>query len=146
MRRRKVRGATILGRLIEGRWSTDWYDTSKTGGRFVRDAAPFRNWVTADGSLGPTGGGGFAAAIDGKIIATLPLAVGGLMSAVGCEETAARSLAMKKALHEIGLPMENPLLRIATLALPVIPEAKFSDLGLVDVMNKKLLPIFPGAK
>lgn len=91
-------------------------------------------------------GGGFAAAIDGKIIATLPLAVGGLMSAVGCEETAARSLAMKKALHEIGLPMENPLLRIATLALPVIPEAKFSDLGLVDVMNKKLLPIFPGAK
>lgn len=61
MRRRKVRGATILGRLIEGRWSTDWYDTSKTGGRFVRDAAPFRNWVTADGSLGPTGGGGFAA-------------------------------------------------------------------------------------
>lgn len=91
-------------------------------------------------------GGGFAAAIDGKIIATLPLAVGGLMSAVGCEETAARSLAMKKALHEIGLSMENPLLRIATLALPVIPEAKFSDLGLVDVMNKKLLPIFPSAQ
>lgn len=91
-------------------------------------------------------GGGFAAAIDGKIIATLPLAVGGLMSAVGCEETAARSLAMKKALHELGLAMENPLLRIATLALPVIPEAKFSDLGLVDVMNKKLLPIFPSAQ
>ena len=61
MRRRKVRGATILGRLIEGRWSTDWYDTSKTGGRFLRDAAPFRNWVTADGSAGPTGSGGFAA-------------------------------------------------------------------------------------
>ena len=91
-------------------------------------------------------GGGFAAAIDGDIIATLPLAVGGLMSAVGCKETAARSLAMKKALHELGLSMENPLLRIATLALPVIPEAKFSDLGLVDVLGKKLLPIFPGVQ
>jgi len=49
---------------------------------------------------------------------------------------------MKKALHDIGLDLENPLLRIATLALPVIPEYKFSDLGLVNVLEKKLTPIF----
>ena len=41
--------------------------------------------------------------------------------------------------------MTNPLLRIATLALPVVPEAKFTDLGLVDVMSKKFVPIFPEA-
>ncbi|HEY0920302.1 glutathione S-transferase family protein [Devosia sp.] len=50
-----------MGRLIDGRWSTDWYDTRSTGGRFVRSDASFRNWVTPDGSPGPTGEGGFPA-------------------------------------------------------------------------------------
>jgi len=53
-----------LGRLIDGRWSTEWYDTSKTGGRFQRADAGFRNWITADGSAGPSGGNGFPAAAD----------------------------------------------------------------------------------
>ena len=38
--------------------------------------------------------------------------------------------------------MENPLLRIVTLALPVIPEVKMSDLGLVDVLTKKIIPFY----
>jgi putative glutathione S-transferase len=50
-----------MGQLVEGRWSTEWYDTSKTGGKFVRSTAPFRNWITPDGSPGPSGEGGFAA-------------------------------------------------------------------------------------
>ena len=50
-----------MGLLIDGVWSTEWYDTSRTGGHFVRDTARFRNWVTTDGSAGPSGDGGFAA-------------------------------------------------------------------------------------
>jgi putative glutathione S-transferase len=50
-----------MGRLIEGRWSTEWYDTEATKGAFERSAAQFRNWVTPDGAPGPTGRGGFAA-------------------------------------------------------------------------------------
>lgn len=50
-----------MGQLIDGKWSSQWYDTKSTGGKFVRAAAGFRNWVTADGSAGPTGEGGFAA-------------------------------------------------------------------------------------
>ena len=50
-----------MGQLIEGRWSTEWYDTSKTAGKFVRADAPFRNWITLDGSPGPTGEGDFVA-------------------------------------------------------------------------------------
>lgn len=47
---------------------------------------------------------------------------------------------MKISLREImGITeMKNPLLRIVTLALPVIPKGKMSDLGLVDVINKKV--------
>ena len=50
-----------MGRLVDGKWSTEWYDTSKTGGRFVRQQSGFRNWITPDGSPGLTGEGGFPA-------------------------------------------------------------------------------------
>lgn len=50
-----------MGLLIDGKWHDQWYDTDKTGGKFEREAARFRNWVTADGSPGPDGEGGFRA-------------------------------------------------------------------------------------
>lgn len=50
-----------MGLLIDGEWHDKWYDTDKTGGKFEREAARFRNWVTADGTLGPQGEGGFQA-------------------------------------------------------------------------------------
>ena len=50
-----------MGLLVDGTWQDKWYDTDSTNGKFVRDAARFRNWVTADGSAGPTGEGGFKA-------------------------------------------------------------------------------------
>lgn len=51
----------IMGLLVDGQWQDNWYDTEKTGGRFVRKDSQFRNWITADGSAGPTGDGGFKA-------------------------------------------------------------------------------------
>ncbi len=50
-----------MGLLVDGKWHDQWYDTGSSGGRFVRSEAPFRNWITADGSPGPSGTGGFAA-------------------------------------------------------------------------------------
>ncbi len=50
-----------MGLLVDGVWQDRWYDTAKAGGRFVRSEAQFRNWITADGSPGPTGRGGFKA-------------------------------------------------------------------------------------
>jgi putative glutathione S-transferase len=50
-----------MGLLINGQWHDRWYDTASTGGRFIRQDSAFRNWVTPDGSPGPTGKGGFAA-------------------------------------------------------------------------------------
>ena len=50
-----------MGLLVNGEWKDAWYDTKDTGGQFVRSAAQFRNFVTADGSAGPTGRPGFKA-------------------------------------------------------------------------------------
>ncbi|MCF8485732.1 MAG: glutathione S-transferase family protein [Rhodobacteraceae bacterium] len=50
-----------MGQLVKGEWHDEWYDTSKTGGAFVRTDAAFRNWVTPDGAAGPSGKSGFKA-------------------------------------------------------------------------------------
>jgi len=50
-----------MGLLVQGKWKDQWYDTSESGGRFVRSTTQFRHWVTADGAPGPTGSGGFRA-------------------------------------------------------------------------------------
>jgi putative glutathione S-transferase len=50
-----------MGLLIHGEWQNRWYDTKAHKGHFVRSAARFRNWITADGRPGPTGRGGFRA-------------------------------------------------------------------------------------
>ncbi|QTN99269.1 glutathione S-transferase family protein [Brucella sp. 458] len=50
-----------MGLLVDGKWHDVWYDTSSTQGRFERSKAQFRNWVTQDGSAGPTGESGFKA-------------------------------------------------------------------------------------
>ena len=50
-----------MGLLVNGEWVDRWYDTESTGGKFVRAESQFRNWVTPDGSRGPSGEGGFRA-------------------------------------------------------------------------------------
>jgi putative glutathione S-transferase len=50
-----------MGLLVDGVWHDKWYDTKSTGGRFVRSESQFRNWITADGTAGPSGKAGFKA-------------------------------------------------------------------------------------
>lgn len=53
-----------MGLLVDGKWQDKWYDTQKTGGRFERSAAAFRNWLTPNGEPGPAGQPGFPAEAD----------------------------------------------------------------------------------
>jgi len=50
-----------MGLLVSGIWHDQWYDTKSTGGRFERKSPSFRNWITADGTAGSSGHGGFKA-------------------------------------------------------------------------------------
>ncbi len=52
--------------LIDGKWTANWQPVQKADekGRFVRQESSFRNWITRDGSAGPTGTGGFKAEAD----------------------------------------------------------------------------------
>lgn len=50
-----------MGLLVDGKWHDKWYDTEANDGRFIRTESQFRNWITSDGSAGPSGEGGFKA-------------------------------------------------------------------------------------
>ncbi|MFV0379217.1 MAG: adenine deaminase [Anaerorhabdus sp.] len=88
-------------------------------------------------------GGGMVAVDNGKVLETLELPLAGLISLKDAKSVAQDAKRMKDANYSLGLTeIENPLLRIVSLALPVIPEVKMSDLGLVDVLKKELIPLF----
>ena len=40
-----------MGQLVDGVWEDTWYNTKKTGGKFVRSETKFRNWITPDGDF-----------------------------------------------------------------------------------------------
>ena len=49
--------------LVNGKWDADWQPVQNKDkdGRFIRQVSSFRHWITANGSPGPTGDGGFKA-------------------------------------------------------------------------------------
>jgi len=50
-----------MGLLVNGQWQDKWYDTDSSNGKFERETAQLRNWITVDGSAGITGEAGFKA-------------------------------------------------------------------------------------
>lgn len=75
--------------------------------------------------------GGIAITKGKEVIATLPLAIGGLMSEKGYLEVEKELEALNKALSIIGFDADfNPFLTLSFLTLPVIPEIKLTDMGL----------------
>ena len=50
-----------MGLLVDGKWHDNWYNTEKSNGKFEREAAKLRNWITTSGEAGPSGEGGFKA-------------------------------------------------------------------------------------
>ncbi len=78
-------------------------------------------------------GGGLAVVSRGKVLATLPLPVAGLMSDLDAVTVAGQHEKVEQAAAQIGCTLPAPFMTMSFLALPVIPELKITDRGLVDV-------------
>ncbi|MES9996869.1 adenine deaminase [Desulfovibrio aminophilus] len=90
-------------------------------------------------------GGGFVAALNGRVRASLPLPLAGLMSAKPLEETAVRFQQLLGSLSPaMGEFPGNPFGLLSFLALPVIPALKLTDRGLVDVNSFDFIPLWTG--
>jgi len=87
-------------------------------------------------------GGGLAAVSDGKALASLPLPIAGLMAEVSVAEVNKRLENLLRAARSLGCRIPDPFMILSFLSLPVIPELKITDKGLVDVNKFKIVPVF----
>lgn len=90
-------------------------------------------------------GGGQAVVRNGRCLAALPLPVAGLMSDRPLAEVVARARSLRKAARDLGCALEDPFMALSFLALPVIPELRVTDRGLVDVKRAALVSLFADA-
>jgi len=80
-------------------------------------------------------GGGMAVVRDGQVLALLPLPIAGLMSDRPLDEVAAAVAELDKAWKALGCQLVSPFMTMALLALPVLPELRLTNRGLVDTVN-----------
>ena len=84
-------------------------------------------------------GGGLAVAADGKVLSILPLPIAGLLSDQPLEQVVKKLEEVEKAAANLGSKLAAPFATLSFLALPVIPELRLTDKGLVDVLQFKIL-------
>ncbi|MBI2855169.1 MAG: adenine deaminase [Chloroflexi bacterium] len=83
--------------------------------------------------------GGLAVIDGGRVIAAMALPVAGLLSDKPLAAAASEFRHVAQAAREIGAALPAPFATLSFLALPVIPELKLTDKGLVDVSQFRLL-------
>jgi adenine deaminase len=90
-------------------------------------------------------GGGQTVVSRGKVLATLPLPIAGLMADREPDAVIADQAALLRAAAALGCPHHDPFMPLSFLCLPVIPALKLTDLGLVDVDRFAVVPLFEPA-
>ena len=80
-------------------------------------------------------GGGMVAVCDGKVLALVKLPIAGLMSNEPVEDVDAQVKALDEAWRQLGCSIESPFMTMALLSLPVLPELRITNRGLVDTLK-----------
>jgi len=87
--------------------------------------------------------GGGQVVVDGdRVLADLPLPVAGLMSDRPARDVATNERVLIDASRKLGCELDDPFMALSFLALPVIPELKLTDHGLVDVGKFKIVSLY----
>lgn len=93
-------------------------------------------------------GGGIVLASKGKVLESLALEVGGLMSLKNKEHVVEKLASLDKHARNLGVNMdiEDPFMQLAFLSLAVVPDIKVTDKGLFDVNKFKIISLEAGVK
>ena len=83
--------------------------------------------------------GGLVVAAEGKVLANLALPIAGLLSDEPLETVVSKLEKLEMLAMDLGTTLPSPLATLSFLALPVIPELRLTDLGLVDVNEFKVI-------
>ncbi|MFH1624148.1 MAG: adenine deaminase [Pseudomonadota bacterium] len=87
-------------------------------------------------------GGGQLVVVNGTIIESLPLPIAGLLSDRPLLEVADGIRKLLMSAKTLGCKISDPFMTLSFLALPVIPELKITDRGLVDVNKFRIVSLF----
>ena len=85
--------------------------------------------------------GGICAVRNQKVLSLIPLPMAGLLSDLSIEDLYQEMKQLLLHAEEMGFVHQNLLTFLTLMTLAVSPEVKLSDLGLIDVINKKFLPL-----
>jgi adenine deaminase len=83
--------------------------------------------------------GGLVATAGGKVLAALALPIAGLLSDEPLEVVVAKLNHLEQVATDLGGKLSSPFSTLSFVALPVIPELRLTDLGLVDVLQFRLI-------
>jgi adenine deaminase len=83
--------------------------------------------------------GGLVVCNKGRAIARLPLPICGLLSTGPAEKVSRDFEALEKTAAKLGKLPPAPFALLSFIALPVIPELRLTDMGIVDVVQFKLI-------
>jgi len=86
--------------------------------------------------------GGLAAVYNGKVLANLALPIAGLMSWEPVDKIRMGVDRLIEVSHDLGSNLLDPFMTLSFLALPVIPELKLTDKGLIDVNGLQIVALF----
>ncbi|HQI38412.1 MAG TPA: adenine deaminase [Spirochaetota bacterium] len=89
-------------------------------------------------------GGGMIAVADGKVLAIVELPVAGLLTDEPVEAVQKKVETLEKAWKMLGCNLVSPFMTMALLGLPVIPELRLSNRGLVDAVNFTFTDVIAG--
>ncbi|MDZ7315326.1 MAG: adenine deaminase [candidate division KSB1 bacterium] len=87
-------------------------------------------------------GGGMVAVADGEVLAAVELPIAGLMSNQPLETVSLQMQRLTDAALHLGSRLKDPLMTLSFMALPVIPQLKLTDRGLVDVDRFEHVELF----
>jgi adenine deaminase len=86
-------------------------------------------------------GGGIAYAKNGTVQGVLELPIAGILSAHPAKNVVKEIEIVSSGIREMGIDNQAPHMRAATIALPVIPDVKMSDMGMIDVVKQAFVPV-----
>ena len=87
--------------------------------------------------------GGLAVVRNGQVLAKVALPIGGLMGQESAAEMAQQNAEVREAAATLGQTAGiDPFMNLAFVSLPVIPALKMTTLGLINVTEQKLVPLF----
>jgi len=85
--------------------------------------------------------GGFAVVCNGKVLDSIALPIGGLMSPDSAGRVMEDMDRVNRKVCELGCTMAAPFMSLSFISLPTVPELGLTDRGLIEVSSRKIIPV-----